>query len=674
MQAFIVRPFGKKEGIDFDKVQKDLIKPALEQAEITGDTTAAVFEAGNIREDMFQRLLLADLVIADISIPNPNVYYELGIRHALRGRQTFLIRAKVTKPKEERTSADDVPFDLKTDRYLEYDAANAAASVSDLAQGLKHTKVSDRTDSPVFRSLPRLEEPDHSKLSPVPLGYANDIENATVKSQGGKLGLLGREAKLFLWELGGRRLVGRSQFKCKFMSSARESWELIKAVYPLDLEANLALGTVYQRLGDLTASDQSLECVLDNPLATPEQRAEALALKARNAKSRGRALWEGKDEKGRRVSALRSGMFSEAQGLYGKAFEQDLNHFYSGLNALSLADLLLGIMELEPDAWEAMYDSEDEARQRRDALKADRDRLATVVDLSLQSAEHRATQPDIWQAISHADYKFLTAKKDGAVAAAYDQALGKAEAFHISAARDQLELFQSAGVRVERVKACLAVFPPVPPSSQSQPLRHAILFTGHMIDAPGRAAPRFPASMEPVARDAIRREVASLIEALPGPALGIAGGANGGDILFHEVCADLKIPTRVLLALPEGPFIAESVAHGGSEWIARFDALMKSHPGKNEVQVLGPDKKLPNWMREPAGYDIWQRTNIWLLEEALASAAPDLTLIALWDGKSGDGPGGTKDLVDTARNRGVNTKLLDTTVVFSGARTQQGGV
>jgi hypothetical protein len=37
--------------------------------------------------------------------------------------------------------------------------------------------------------------------------------------------------------------------------------------------------------------------------------------------------------------------------------------------------------------------------------------------------------------------------------------------------------------------------------------------------------------------------------------------------------------------LPEGPFLAESVAHGGADWIARFGALMKTHSGKNEVQV-----------------------------------------------------------------------------------------
>src|SRR5271154_1262715 len=121
MQAFVVRPFGFKEGIDFDRVERLLIQPSLEQAGVAGRSTGAITEAGNIREDMFQLLLVADLVIADISIHNANVFYELGIRHAVRARQTYMIRAKGLKPREQRGPEDEVPFDLKTDRYLEYD-------------------------------------------------------------------------------------------------------------------------------------------------------------------------------------------------------------------------------------------------------------------------------------------------------------------------------------------------------------------------------------------------------------------------------------------------------------------------------------------------------------------------------------------------------------------------
>src|SRR5580765_577832 len=129
VHAFIVRPFGVKkvvvggseESIDFDYIEKELILPALKEAGITGRTTQAIVEQGNIREDMFRLLVTADVVVADVSIHNANVFYELGIRHGLRAQDTFLLRASV----------DTVPFDLATDRYLIYDRLNPAAGRKD---------------------------------------------------------------------------------------------------------------------------------------------------------------------------------------------------------------------------------------------------------------------------------------------------------------------------------------------------------------------------------------------------------------------------------------------------------------------------------------------------------------------------------------------------------------
>jgi hypothetical protein len=63
-----------------------------------------------------------------------------------------------------------------------------------------------------------------------------------------------------------------------------------------------------------------------------------------------------------------------------------------------------------------------------------------------------------------------------------------------------------------------------------------ILFTGHQVDAPGRKEPRFPADKEPIARAAIR-EAVEREPARHGKAIGIAGAASGGDILFHEESA-----------------------------------------------------------------------------------------------------------------------------------------
>src|SRR5215212_11461355 len=94
MRAFIVRPFGTENGINFDEVEAKLIDPVLTRLGVTGRTTGEIISQGNIREDMFQLLLTADLVVADLSIHNANVFYELGVRHALREKRTFMIRSE----------------------------------------------------------------------------------------------------------------------------------------------------------------------------------------------------------------------------------------------------------------------------------------------------------------------------------------------------------------------------------------------------------------------------------------------------------------------------------------------------------------------------------------------------------------------------------------------------
>ena len=96
-RAFIIRPFGqKKDGagkeIDFERIHNELIAPALEAVPLAGGTTGKIIDAGNIREDMFGLIIEADLLVCDITVHNANVFYELGIRHALRKKHTVLIK------------------------------------------------------------------------------------------------------------------------------------------------------------------------------------------------------------------------------------------------------------------------------------------------------------------------------------------------------------------------------------------------------------------------------------------------------------------------------------------------------------------------------------------------------------------------------------------------------
>ena len=94
--AFVAMPFGVKKDsqgveVDFNRVYTELIKPALEGAGLDVFRADEEGRAGDIRTDMFQELLIADLVVVDLTLDNPNVWYELGVRHALRARGVVLI-------------------------------------------------------------------------------------------------------------------------------------------------------------------------------------------------------------------------------------------------------------------------------------------------------------------------------------------------------------------------------------------------------------------------------------------------------------------------------------------------------------------------------------------------------------------------------------------------------
>ncbi len=651
MRAFIVRPFNPRGDIDFNLVQKVLIDPALSEARIAGDTTQQFFEAGNIRVDMFEQLLLADLVVADISVHNANVFYELGIRHALRARQTILIRAKVTKPRPERTGEDEVPFDLRTDRYLEYDHTDPAASLSELIRALTETRQGQRADSPVFLSLPSLLEQDRSRFSPVPREFAEEAEKASTSRDVACLGLLAAEAAGFTWEVEGWRTVGKMLFDISAWPTARRTLERIRDVDGNDLEANLWLGTVYQRLGNLTASDQALDRVLAHPSATRRHKSEAFALKGSNEKVQWVDAWAGVDPATRGEVALASPFLLAAFESYEKAFGQDLNSFYPGLVALSLLTIRKELIDRHPALWSQEFATEAEETVARAALERDLAALAGAVRLALQ-----ADQTSEWYAVSWADYQFLVAEKPGMAIAAYRMALKGQKQFHSASARRQLQIFADLQLKRDRIADSLAMFAEAGPPST--PLPHAVVFTGHMIDKEGRTPPRFPESCAGAARDEIRRRLSELE-----PTVGIAAAASGGDILFHETCADLGIPTDLRLAMPPQLFVNESVADAGPQWVKRFWTLVERKRGENRFAPLGDANDLPGWLQRKPGYSIWNRANLWMLEYALSKAPARLTVMALWDGKAGDGPGGTADLLVRAKELGATPSVIKTDAI-----------
>ena len=694
--GFIVRPFGRRKvqpanggepyELDFDRVQQDLIDPAMRQAGIAGSTTGSILQAGNIREDMFQLLAHADVVIADISLHNANVFYELGARHALRPKRTYMIRCEGL----------DVPFDIKTDRYLKYDRLNLAASVAALAQGLRDTLADrDSVDSPIFKLLPALKPPSVAELAPVPQDFQDQLRSATERRRIGQLVLLGEEANALPWGAEGLRLVARALFSLKAMEPARNAWEGVRTRLDRDLEADLKLATIYQKLDgsrrDLAASDSAIDRAVANPLITARQQAEALALRGSNAKERWMDNWGGATSAADLGPvALGSEHLQQACDHYADAFMADLNHDYSGINALAMTRILIDLADAHPDAWENAFPRSIDAQRRRDELDERLALLPGAVQMSIAGTLQQFSDKDSddarWARCSEADGTLLRAEPPQRVLGAYRRALESAKPLFFGSVRRQLGIYQRLGLfapalallwpELDRLENSAPTASPAAGATTGSAAARTgscrvMLFAGHRLDAPDRRTPRFPPSQEGVARQALRDAVAAWQAQWPGEQLlGLAGGASGGDILFHEVCAELGVATELYLVMGVEPYIQQSVRvapeiDGVPGWIERFNALRRRCEASGRLRQLGESAELPGWLARLKDYSIWERNNRWMLLSALAGGADHVTLLVLWDGQAGDGPGGTQHMVNVASDAGATVRRIDTRRLFN---------
>jgi hypothetical protein len=185
-------------------------------------------------------------------------------------------------------------------------------------------------------------------------------------------------------------------------------------------------------------------------------------------------------------------------------------------------------------------------------------------------------------------------------------------------------------------------------SNQGSP-RKVALFSGHMIDAPGRATPRFPPDKERNAAAAIAGKLAELD--LGASDLAICGGACGGDLLFAEAALARGARLEIYIPFEEPTFLEKSVDFADKDWRARFLAA-KAHADLHIApRELGPPQE---------GDDPYERNNRWMLDQASRFGADKVDFVCLWNGEGGDGPGGTKHMMEEVRDRGGRTHWLDT--------------
>jgi tetratricopeptide (TPR) repeat protein len=503
------------------------------------------------------------------------------------------------------------------------------------------------------------------------------------------LALFSYEVKGLEWETRGWRMVGNAQFRLDALAAAKVTWEHVRDLEPQDLEANLRLGTIYQKLGDLERSTAALNRALENKKIEQNQRAEAFSLLASNFKTLWRQDWEGKAPADRAAEALGSPHLQESFENYERAFDEDLNHYYSGLNALAMIKVMIALAEALPDVWGEQFETDRKAADALEDHSEHARQLVGAVQLSLKAITRRLEREDgkdSWVEISKADLANITTTDPPRVATAYRKVLQTAENFNVKSTLNQLGIYRNLEVlnsNLEKVFEVVGQPPPlVAPGAEpaKAPRQRILLFAGHRIDEAGRAAPRFPAGdeTERVAREKIKEAVVREMQNGAGVACAYAGAASGGDILFQEVCAELKIPTRLYLAIPKEKYIAASVAPAGEKWKTRFWNIYNEHEARKEMprvlsettEVTSEADYLPAWLRSKAQYDIWSRNNLWMLFNALdegcdpKSGDPNITLIALWDGGGGDGPGGTADLVKKVNDVGARCETINTREIF----------
>lgn len=189
-ECFVVMPYGRKplpEGggrlYDFDKVYRVMIQRAVREAGMLPRRSDESASAGIIHSEMFRDLRDRQVVLADLSLDNPNVFYELGMRHVMRASGTVLICR----------AGSNLPFDIKLSRviFYEFDGHHLDwEEVERVVQVLRSALAEaarGQPDSPVHALLDRvLPAPAVARASGVVLGSpesAADAEPASAYQQ-----------------------------------------------------------------------------------------------------------------------------------------------------------------------------------------------------------------------------------------------------------------------------------------------------------------------------------------------------------------------------------------------------------------------------------------------------------------------------------------------------------
>jgi MAP3K TRAFs-binding domain len=331
-------PFGRKPGdsgvvVDFDAIYKEVIAPAIADAGLEPLRADEEVVGGIIHKPMFERLILCDFAVADLTTANANVFYELGVRHAIRPRSTVLLFAEGGR----------LPFDVAPLRALPYrlapdgTAADAAAARDVLKQRLLAAKreAEQAADSPVFQLVENF--PDIARLKTDVFreraDYARQLKSDLAAAR--KKGL--DAVRAIEQSLGDLADVEAGVLIDLFLSyRAVKGWKemiALAARLPKPIAATVMvqeqLALALNRDGQGEKAEEVIRAVLD----THGPSSESYGILGRIYKDR----WDAAASTGETARAR--ALLQKAIDAYLKGFETDWRDAYPGVNAVTLMEL-----------------------------------------------------------------------------------------------------------------------------------------------------------------------------------------------------------------------------------------------------------------------------------------------------------------------------------------------
>ena len=674
--AFVVMPFGKKKGgdgslYDFNVIYQTLIKPALESAGFESFRADEATTSGDILTDMFQELLLADLVIADLSIDNANAFYELGIRHAFRKRGVVHIQA----------GRAYMPFDIFNVRTLPYhitpegvpDPEFLEKDIQAIARMTRDTWASDRDaiHSPIFNLLTGLDEPDQKALrTPLATGFWREYNEwksrVTIAQRQKRIGdilLLTEEISNPLIKEEAVGQAGKALANMGRNELALAQYRKGLEVNPGNLSFRREEAFHLNRLGKVDEAIVKIEAILaDHPVD-----GESTAYLGRIYKEMWADSWRWvKDPEKRLRTAFESyHWLMKSYQIYVRGFRTDLDQFYPGINALTLASILVHLA----DRFDDKEDPDPEIAIIREELPELRGTLEFALEVQAENPN-----ADYWTLVSLAELHVLTSESIQRVVRAYRKAMtaSRRNIFFLESSIQQLEILKSLEMRPEYVAAGIKVLKEELARIHKEEYAEEIedveevaehshnggrvfLFSGYLLNGRPEGG-SFAAESEADVKQEIHR-VLDKYNADANDLAITAGMAAGGDLLFIETCVERDIPVGTHMPVPEPAYVRDFISPAGDEWVERF-YKMRNHPQVDEyyqTELVGDPR---------SGDDVFERNNRWALYSAMLRGVDNLRLIALFDDKRG-GLHETRDahlvkhMIDLMRDAGGQVEIIN---------------